>query len=132
MEPANRDQFPPLTEKQINRARRLRQEMSLPEVLLWQYLRPKNNKDFRFRRQAALLPGITVDFYFAALRFAFEIDGQIHAAREKEDELRDVRLRTAGFKVVRIPASRVLKSPSDVADFIRLICMGEINIDDLE
>ena len=105
--------------------------MSLPEVLLWQYLRPKNNKDFRFRRQAALLPGITVDFYYAALRIAFEIDGQIHAFREKEDELRDARLRAAGYKVVRIPARNVLKSPSDVADFIRSICMGEVDFNDL-
>ncbi len=106
--------------------------MSLPEVLLWQYLRPKNNKDFRFRRQAALLPGITADFFYAALRIAFEIDGQIHALREEEDELRDARLRAAGYTVVRIPARNVLKSPSDVADYVRLICLGEIGFDELD
>jgi very-short-patch-repair endonuclease len=106
--------------------------MSLPEVLLWQCLRPKNNKDFRLRRQAALLPGITVDFYYATLRIAFEIDGQIHAGREKEDNQRDSRLRAAGYKVVRIPARNVLKSPTAVADYIRLICLGEIDDDFLD
>ena len=78
------------------------------------------------------MPGITVDFYYAALRIAFEIDGKVHVLREKEDALRVGRLKAAGYKVIRIPERSILKSPSDVADFIRSICTGEVDISSLE
>lgn len=124
--------FPNLTQKKIQRARRLRQEMTLPEVLLWQRLRPKNNKDFRIRRQAPLLAGITVDFYYATLRIVFEIDGKIHELREREDSKRDRELRQAGFHVVRIAAQSVLANPDAIASFIRDICLERISISDMQ
>ena len=37
-------------EKTVNRARKLRREMSLPEIVLWQALRKKGLARLRFRR----------------------------------------------------------------------------------
>jgi very-short-patch-repair endonuclease len=48
--------------KTFKRARELRREMSLPEVVLWQALRKGRLADLRFRRQHPIGPYI-LDFY---------------------------------------------------------------------
>ncbi|MEI7985979.1 MAG: DUF559 domain-containing protein [Armatimonadota bacterium] len=117
---------------QIARSRRLRKKMSPPEVIIWQLLRPANNKDFTFRRQVPLLPGIIVDFYFARKKIAFEIDGKIHGLKQFSDATKDSRLREAGVTVVRISARKVFESSVGVANLIRMICLGEIELGDIE
>jgi len=124
--------FSKVAPQKIARARSLRQKMSLPEVMIWQRLRPKVNKEFHFRRQTPLLGRFTVDFYFAKLKIVFEIDGSIHEAKFQSDQARDHQLLQAGISVVRISAQRVLANPDGVAEFIRKICLGEINIQDIE
>jgi len=114
------------------RARRLRQEMSLPEVMIWQRLRPKVNRDFHLRRQVPLLGKYTVDFYFAGLKIVFEIDGSVHELKRVEDATRDRILSLAGISVVRISARRVLANPDGVANLIKMICTGEIGIQDID
>ena len=106
--------------------------MSLPEAMIWQRLRPKVNKDFHFRRQVPLLRKFTVDFYFAGLKIVFEIDGSIHDSTYQADHARDQLLRSAGFSVVRIAACRVLADPDGVAEFIKQICRGEVNVQDIQ
>src|SRR3546814_18208556 len=60
----------------LKNARRLRREMTLPEVLLWQRLKGRS-QGFKFRKQHPV--GIVVlDFYCAAKRTAIEIDGTVH------------------------------------------------------
>ena len=128
----NREVFGKVPPGKIGRARSLRQKMSLPEVMIWQRLRPKVNKDFHFRRQVPLLGKVTVDFYYAPLKIVFEIDGSTHEWKQEIDMVRDQLLRQAGITVVRISARRVLTNPDGVADVIRKICLGEIAIQDLE
>ena len=108
--------------------------MLRPEFLLWQRLRPKVNKDFNFRRQTPLLGRYIADFYVSKgkLRVVFEIDGMIHELHQKSDAIRDELFRRAGIAVVRISARRVLADPDGVADLIRMICLGEIKVQDLE
>jgi len=120
--------------KHIARAKRQRNEMPLPELLLWIRLRPKVNKDFNFRRQASLLGRFTADFYVTKdkRRIVFEIDGMIHELHRRSDAKRDELFRKAGISVVRISARRVLANPDGVANLIRMICLGEIEIQDLE
>ena len=120
--------------KQITRAKKQRNEMLTPELLLWVRLRPKVNKDFRFRRQAPLLGRFTADFYVSrgSLRIVFEIDGKIHQLHRDSDAIRDELFNEAGIFVVRISAQRVLKNPDGVAELIRMICMGEIHPHDLD
>lgn len=111
------------TPRNTSRARQLRQQMSLPEVLLWKLLR--NSPDgVKFRRQHSLAESVTVDFYCAKARLCIEIDGMAHDIGDNpdRDEQRDAVLREQGLEVVRISASDVLKSPEDVAEGLVQLC----------
>ena len=117
----------------IERARKLRKKMSLPEVLVWLHLRPRVNKDFRLRRQVAILDRFVLDFYYAPLRIAFEIDGRMaHEHRSEEDHARNIALANIGISTVRISAYAVLSDCNSVVELIRSICMGTLNLEDLE
>nr|WP_271068664.1 endonuclease domain-containing protein [Caulobacter sp. NIBR1757] len=84
--------------------------MSLPEVLLWQALRRCKVESIRFRRQQPIGPYVA-DFYCGARRLVIEIDGQSHyfGDRPDRDEARDAWLVGQGFRVLRLPASLVLR-----------------------
>ena len=101
-------------------ARRLRREMSLPEVLLWSELRWA---DVKIRRQHPVEPYV-LDFYCFAAKTAFEVDGVAHdmGDRPARDEERDAFLAERGIRTVRIPASEVLRSVKDVAEGIIAMC----------
>jgi very-short-patch-repair endonuclease len=94
--------------KTVKKARRLRKEMSLPEVLLWEQLRQRPG-GFRFRKQFPQDPYV-IDFVCLAMRLAIEVDGEAHdrGDRPQRDIARDAQLREHGFTMMRIPASEVL------------------------
>ena len=98
----------------ISTARKLRKDMSLPEVLLWQRLRGNGN-GLKFRRQHPVGPYV-LDFYCARAKLAIEIDGEAHnrGDRPLRDEMRDAFLIDRGFKVLRIAAADILKD-ADIA-----------------
>ena len=84
--------------------------MSLPEVLLWDCLRHRRLEGLRFRRQHPMGPFI-LDFCCEEARLAVEVDGESHSLgdRPERDVRRDAWLGRRGVKVVRLPASCVLK-----------------------
>ena len=84
---------------------------------------PRNTAQARFRRQHSIGNHI-LDFYCAAKRTAFEIDGTAHdmGDRPVRDISRDAWLCEQGVQVIRIPASEVLTSPEDVAEGIVRFC----------
>jgi very-short-patch-repair endonuclease len=102
----------------VESAKRLRREMSLPEVLLWRFLRRSPN-DTRFRKQNAAGDFI-VDFFCAWANLAIEIDGKSHDAgdRPQRDMERDEWLREHRIDTLRIPASEVRADPALVAEGI--------------
>jgi len=59
------------------RARFLRNNSTLSEILLWEYLKNKKIMDYDFHRQKPLDKYI-VDFYCPELMLAIEIDGDSH------------------------------------------------------
>lgn len=89
--------------------------MSYPEVLLWQRLR-KRTSGLHFRNHHAIGPYV-VDFYFAPMRLAIEVDGQSHAmqAATKHDSRRDRFIRENGYRLLRINAADVLKDADAAA-----------------
>ncbi|OGS49549.1 MAG: hypothetical protein A3J40_13180 [Erythrobacter sp. RIFCSPHIGHO2_12_FULL_63_10] len=109
-------------ERNVTRARELRRELSLPEVLLWNLLR-RNPDRLHFRRQHPL-GNYILDFYCAATKVCIEIDGSAHdmGDRSIRDELRDVWLKSCGIEVLRVPATEVLESPEAVAEAILRFC----------
>jgi very-short-patch-repair endonuclease len=102
----------------MRRARELRKDMSLPEVLLWQRLRRRAGSA-KFRRQHPI-GGYILDFYCAEARLAIEIDGEAHSrgSRPERDIRRDKELTALGLKVLRIPATQILADVNAAAEAI--------------
>jgi very-short-patch-repair endonuclease len=99
-------------------ARRLRREMSLPEVVLWQVLR-KRPSGFKFRRQHPS-GRYVLDFFCSDARLAIEVDSEAHSRgkRPQRDEARDVWFQGAGIKTLRIAAADVLGDADAVLRWI--------------
>jgi len=110
----------------LQKARRLRKEMSLPEVKLWQYLRSKP-QGLKFRRQHPI-GNLILDFYCSASRTAIEIDGIAHdmGDRPMRDQQRDRWLEGQGISVLRIPAGNVLRDCDEVAGAIVRYCQANM------
>ena len=108
------------TRRTVRIARQLRRTMTLPEVLLWQALRPS---DVNIRKQHPCGPFV-VDFYCAAAKLVIEVEGIVHDMGEhpKRDEARFRSLEGKGFGVLRIPAREILKDVSAVAEAIVAAC----------
>ncbi|MET0240327.1 MAG: endonuclease domain-containing protein [Sphingobium sp.] len=104
-------------------ARRLRRQMSLPEVLLWTRLR-RPVAGPKFRRQHPVGPYIA-DFYCASARLIVEIDGEAHnrADRPERDARRDQWLSAAGYRILRMSACEVLADVDSAADAIMSIAL---------
>jgi len=114
----------PTRPRNTSKARQLRREMSLPEVLLWQHLR-REPEGIKFRRQHSIGP-YCLDFFVARLKLAIEIDGIAHdmGDRPERDEVRQAFLNGEGIEVVRVPATEVLRSPEDVAAMLVRHCQS--------
>ena len=100
---------PRMLRPEVATARRLRRNMSLPEVLLWERLRGQRT-GLRFRRQHPIGPYIA-HFYAATERVVIEIDGETHGRGEQlaHDRMRDEFLEENGCRVLRIAAAEVLR-----------------------
>jgi very-short-patch-repair endonuclease len=89
-------------------ARRLRRDMSLPEIVLWRALRGKQ-LSLRFRKQHPIGPYV-LDFYCPEARLAVEVDGFGHDLPEQaaRDARRDRWLVEQRIKLLRFAATDVL------------------------
>ncbi|MBO6717763.1 MAG: endonuclease domain-containing protein [Rhizobiaceae bacterium] len=94
----------------FRRARKLRRDMSLPEVLLWEHLRAGRLDGYRFRRQHPVGPYV-LDFYCASAQLAVEVDGAQHDLPQQlaHDRRRDTNLAQRGIRTLRIAAADILK-----------------------
>jgi very-short-patch-repair endonuclease len=83
-------------------ARKLRNNMTLGEVLLWQRLKRKQMRGYDFDRQRPIDRYI-VDFYCKDLKLAIEIDGSSHDGEEAKvnDRIRQERLESLGVRFLR-------------------------------
>ncbi len=108
----------------VLKARKLRKEMTLPEVMQWQQMRA-DPQGLRFRRQHPIGPFV-LDFYCAKARLAVEVDGMVHdmGDRPQVDQRRGDWLRAQGIEFLRFPATKVLKGAEDVASAIVRIAVS--------
>lgn len=65
-------------------ATKLRKNMTLAEVLLWNKLKRRQMLGHDFDRQRPIADYV-VDFYCKALRLAIEVDGHSHDYKERKD-----------------------------------------------
>jgi very-short-patch-repair endonuclease len=115
----------PKQPRNVYLARQLRADQTAPEARLWRLLRGQPD-GVNIRRQHPI-GSYVLDFYCAAARIAFEIDGIAHdmADRPLRDTDRDRALAELGIEVVRIPASDVLRSPQEIAEALVRYCKGK-------
>jgi len=101
------------------RARTLRRQTTLPEGLLWRELRSWKADGLHFRRQHPA-GRYVLDFYCFTYRLAVEVDGAFHhvEGRQALDAARDRWLEAFGIRVLRLPASLVLKDMTTAVDMI--------------
>lgn len=85
----------------VKKARELRNNMTLAEILLWSELRSKKVEGYKFRRQQPIFDYI-VDFYCHELKLIIEVDGEIHSLYEQaeKDKKRDRILKINGFNIL--------------------------------
>ncbi len=102
------------SDRTVRMARKLRKEMSLPEVLLWMQLQ-QHPGHYLFRKQHPFGP-YALDFACVKARLAIEVDGEAHnrGDRPERDEMRDAWVLAQGFDTIRFPAVEVLKNMEGV------------------
>lgn len=103
-------QIIPYNPKLVLLAKKLRKNMTLSEVLLWQELKGKQMLGYDFDRQKPI-DNYIVDFYCKNLKLAIEIDGQSHEHEEVaiNDKKRQKRLEDLGVGFLRFDDLEVKK-----------------------
>jgi very-short-patch-repair endonuclease len=104
-------------------AKRLRKQMTPPEIALWLALR-RNDEGLRFRKQHAAGTYV-LDFYCAPARLAVEVDGEAHnrGNRPNRDAIRDAWLIAQNIRVLRYPAREMLANLDDVVRQITSVAL---------
>ena len=100
------------------RAKRLRREMSLPEILLWQQLRA-NQTGLHWRKQHPAGP-YDLDFYCEKATLCVEVDSEAHERgdRPQRDAARDAFLARHRIFTLRVRAVDVLQNLEGVMTHI--------------
>jgi very-short-patch-repair endonuclease len=105
------------TPEVIAAARRLRQNLTPAEQMLWQALRNRQLQGLRFRCQHAVETFI-VDFYCPEHRLVIEVDGEIHDTQKDYDAARTEKLSQQGYRVIRFSNQQVLTNINEVLETI--------------
>jgi very-short-patch-repair endonuclease len=107
----------------VRAAKKLRREMTPPEVYLWQHLRAQTA--VKIRRQHPIGPYI-LDFFCPKAKLAIEVDGIVHdmGNNPERDVARDIAIAKHGIQTIRIPASDVLKNSAEVAGAVVQMCLA--------
>ena len=101
------------SETDKNLVSRLRNEGTKAEDTLWSLIRQDQALGVRFRRQHKI-GQFVVDFFSIKCKLAIEVDGEIHAHRIQEDEVRTQWLNSLGIRVLRFSNADVMAQPDRV------------------
>lgn len=100
-------------------ARKLRNDSTFGEILLWKQLSGKQMFGFDFHRQKPLLNYI-VDFYCAELDLIIEVDGNYHndEITVERDLIRENELKKHNLNILRFTENEI---KTDMVNTIRII-----------
>ena len=102
----------------VEKARRLRNNCTYSEKLLWKYLRNKQIYGYDFDRQKPIDKYI-VDFFCNELMLVIEIDGITHENKLEEDATRQKSLERLGLFFLRFNALDVVNNIEGVLQIIQ-------------
>ena len=94
-------------------AKKLRENMTFSEVLLWNELSGNKMHGFDFDRQRPI-DNFIVDFYCKELNLAIEIDGDSHDHKYDEDIIRQKKLESLGVHFLRFSDIDVKRDMNNV------------------
>ncbi|MEK7625434.1 MAG: endonuclease domain-containing protein [Patescibacteria group bacterium] len=105
-----------------NRRQELRNNMTVPEKILWKWIR-NEQLGHKFRRQHGI-GKFAADFYCPELKLVIEVDGRIHgeAAVAEKDKNRDEVMLKSGLKIKRFTANDVNNNLEWVLEDLRKCC----------
>jgi very-short-patch-repair endonuclease len=112
------DKIIPYNPKLVPIARRLRNNSTLSEVLLWKKLRDKQLMGYDFDRQKPI-GNYIVDFYCQELMLAIEVDGASHDQKSEEDLARQREIEQFGNTVIRFTDPAVKQHMVEVLEQLR-------------
>ncbi len=97
------------------RRKDLRNRIPEPEQILWYWLRGKNLKGYKFRRQYSV-GNYVMDFYCPKLRLGIEIDGDSHFRPKAVlyDQIREQFLAQQNIKVLRFTNTEIAENIEEV------------------
>ncbi len=95
------------------RARELRNNSTLAEILLWNKIKSRQLRDYQFMRQKPIGDYI-VDFFCSKLKLIIEIDGISHIDKQEYDIKRQNNLESLGLHIIRLDDTYVKKNMQDV------------------
>ncbi|MFK8037722.1 MAG: endonuclease domain-containing protein [Crocinitomicaceae bacterium] len=100
-------------------ARKLRNNSTKSEIVLWKKLKGKQMRGYDFHRQKPLLNFIA-DFYCCELNLVIELDGITHQLEETKikDEIKRKELEGVGLTVLRFEDKEVFKGLDKVLNTI--------------
>ncbi len=98
----------------------LRDNTTVPEKILWKYLKNSQLEGRKFRRQHSF-KNFILDFYCAEEKLAVELDGEHHftVVGFEHDKQRDDLLLKYGIRTIRIENEHVFKNTEGVLDLIK-------------
>ena len=105
------------SKSEIERARKLRGDMTEVERPLWLQLRAEQVAGYRFRRQVPI-GDYVVDFACMKAKLVVELDGGQHAAAVKSDSRRTQWLESQGFRVLRFWNNAIVEELEGVLETI--------------
>ena len=95
--------------------RQLRKDQTESETILWEKLRNRNWKGYKFYRQHPIFFDyngqrrfFVADFYSAKLKLIIEIDGKIHESQQEYDEYRTFIINHKRIHVIRFTNEDVI------------------------
>ena len=102
------------------RRKELRNNLTIAEAFLWNYLKGRRLANRKFRRQHSIGPYI-VDFYCADEKLIVELDGEVHnnPITEQYDYKRSMYLENLGYKVLRFQNQMVFAQLASVLNEIK-------------
>lgn len=102
-------------------ARKMRNNPTEAERILWHYLKGRRLNDLKFKRQS-IIRGWIADFWCPEVGLVVELDGSSHDDKEEADAFRDRTMNKLGIKVIRIQNQEVMVDVHRVLDRIAQAC----------
>jgi len=99
--------------KMLERAKKLRREMTPAEKILWKELRANRLNGLHFRRQQ-IVHGYYPDFYCHQHELIVELDGGIHELQKEYDAEREEYLKSLGFRIIRFKNEEIFNDLQSV------------------